>query len=181
MVDVHIPDNFLSNVLKIGIMIVVVIMVANFLKPSLTGSYIKDIELLNESIEGCNDIIDAQNREMAVLNDTVALLMDDLQNLTGELDECVETRDVVTADHSKLKLQHNKTVEEYQTIKADYDSFAKQLNDTNNAYEELAQNSADRICCVRNLLEGKEFDSYKVDSDFDIVCTIGGELEIDCS
>jgi DNA-directed RNA polymerase subunit N (RpoN/RPB10) len=181
MVDIHIPDNFLSNVMKIGILIVMVIMVASFLKPSLTGQFVRDIENLNATVESCKTVVDSQNEQISFLNNTVNLMSVDLNNMTNDLDYCIKVRDTVNNDYVKLREDYNKTYTEYSTIKQDYDDFQEQLNETNFAYSALSKNAANRICCVRNMLEGKEFDSYRIGSDYEVVCSIGGEKTLSCS
>jgi hypothetical protein len=86
MVDIHIPNKIIANVFKIGVLVVMVVMVANFLKPSLTGSLIKDIEYLNSSVTSCKQVVDSQNTKIDMLNSTVNRVTVDLENTSARYD-----------------------------------------------------------------------------------------------
>ncbi|MFP4112703.1 MAG: hypothetical protein ACLFUO_06940 [Candidatus Woesearchaeota archaeon] len=178
MVSVNIPDNFISNGLKIGVLVIIVVMLSTFLKPSLTGNFVKDIEALNASVTSCQNVIDEQKNEIELLNDTLNIASSDVDKLSEELDECNKLRDSSNQDYMLLRNQYNKTREEFNSMKVDYNDYKKKLNESENAYQDVVKNSANTICCMKRV-ENPAIKYYTV-REGSIKCLESGELELEC-
>ena len=185
MVNVNIPDKLFSNVVKIGILVIVVVMVGSFLKPTITGSYIENINSLNKTATSCKDKLALCDSSFIQVNDSLTRLSSDFSDLTSDYQKCKDDSVVVNNAYVTLNDEYNKSMTELNAMKEEYDSMELELNQSQAVYDELAddldelsRNSANTICCIKRV-DNPSINYYAV-SNNKVTCLEDGELALDC-
>lgn len=179
MVEFEIPDRWISNALKAGGVLIVLVMVGTLIRPSITGDVVNKANLLNSDLRECYSDLNQTEVRLGETNLLVDSLSDDVSNLTDQYYSCSEE-----LNESDLNLSN--MTSEYETIEDDlnetseaYDNLTEDHEELSDDFREFSDSVARDSCCGRS--PDVEYGSYDlVDDSIDCRTEDNGQYELSC-
>lgn len=174
MVEFEIPDKWISNTLKVGGVLIVLVMVATLIKPSITGNTVARVNQINANLTQCSSQLATTRDELETQRGLNNVLNEDIANATSMYTSCAaqlkESTDLAT---NKTRLADR--------LSSRYEYTLIELNETQVDYAELAEFAARAKCCVQNTLNDMDYDSYDIKSNA-ITCqdSNDGKFTLEC-
>lgn len=174
MVEFEIPNKVISNVLKVGGVLIVLVMVATLIKPSITGNVVNRMNELNENLTTCmTELADANDLSQSQ-DEAITVMTSDVANLTALYESCSTDLENKTGEVAYLK-------GELKDIDRSFENLQIDLNVTKDNYRYLAEFAAKAKCCIQNTLDDMQYDSYDIEANT-ISCqeNNNGEYTLEC-
>ena len=181
MVQFEIPDSWISNSLKIGGILIVLVMVATLVKPSITGNVVSRVNELNANLTECSANLRDAKAEVNSTNDALSVLSENLQDTTALYDECVEglseTQNVLDNRTDELDVMKDN----YSSLSMKFDNLEDELNTSSDDYDDLAEFAAKAACCPKRLLDDPNINSYNIkDNTVKCLADSEGSFTLEC-
>jgi len=188
-----IEEKLKRNVIILSIVFVVMIL-AVFIKPSMTGySIYQQVKESNYSIEDYGENIQDLKTKLLVSDTNLSScsafnreLLTELEKYSDKFSECNSELNVLQTNFSLFNEKYEKTI---KNLGADLDQkneeFNKLINekqeeidDLRLQYDALAENLANNLCCKAKV-DNPDISSYKIENN-KIICLEEGGLDISC-
>jgi hypothetical protein len=174
MVEFEIPDKLISNVLKVGGVLIVLVMVATLIRPSITGNVVNRMNELNENLTVCTTALADVSALAETQEEAISVMSSDVSNLTELYQDCSVDLSNVSGEVAFLRAEIENTERVFENMEI-------ALNETENDYRDLAEFAAKAKCCQLKVLDNPDIDSYDIQSN-KIVCQVDsdGEYTLEC-
>ena len=182
MVEFEIPDKVISNVLKVGGALIVLVMVATLIRPSVTGNVVNRINLLSSDLSVCELELNETKQLLWSSEDAVEMLTMDISAINSQLYACSSKLNTSLSVHQNLSAQHESLETSYAKLSEDYATLSANYNSSEVAYLELAQFAAQKWCCVRKV-DNPDINSYDISyQNNEIICRESnrGDFRLSC-
>lgn len=173
MVDFSIPDTWISNTLKIGGVLIVLLMVATLIKPSITGNVVNRVNELNTNLTICTDSLSQANGELSANNELISSLQEDMGNMTAELNQVNSEREGLIAERDGYLSKLTETQEALDVLTRVHGFLVLENNDTVEAFKTMSDFAASVLCCPQRFTNNN-IDSYNVVKN-KIKCEVNGD------
>ena len=179
MVELEIPDSWISNVLKAGGVLIVLVMVGTLIRPSITGDVTNRLGLLDADLQTCYYELNQTTARLEASEDVIDSLSKDVSNLTHQYYDCA-------AELSEFNMSMSNITEDYELLESELElleDFHKNLTedyyDLEDDFLSFADNMARDACCGRS--PDVDYGSYDI-NDYSIDCRTedNGEYELAC-
>ncbi len=179
MVELEIPDNWVSNILKAGGVLIVLVMVGTLVRPSITGNVTNRMNVLNADLQQCYTELNSTDERLEDTSALVDTLSADISNLTHQLHDCAaelyfaeDNLTNVTDSYESLKI-------EFEKLDELNDNLTERKDEIMDVFREFADSVAVDICCGRS--PDVEYESYDItDESVDCRTEDNGEFELHC-
>ena len=180
MVEVEIPDKWISNILKAGGVMIVLIMVGTLIRPSITGNVTTRVATLDTELKGCFNVL---NQTEIALYDTelvIDSLARDISNLTHQNHACIEELYYAQNNLSNATGEYELLNQEFRELRQLYINLTKVHEDTVDEFMGLSDSLAVDVCCDRS--PDVEYGSYDIRNNF-VTCRTedNGDYELKCN
>jgi len=177
-----IEEKLKRNVIILSIVFVVMIL-AVFIKPSMTGySIYQQVKESNYSIEDYGENIQDLKTKLLVSDTNLSScsafnkeLLTELEKYSDKFSECNSELNVLKANFSLLRADLDQKNEELDKLK---NEKQEEVDDLRLQYDALAENLANNLCCKAKV-DNPDINSYKIENN-KIICLEEGGLDISC-
>jgi len=178
-----IEEKLKRNVIILSIVFVVMIL-AVFIKPSMTGySIYQQVKESNYSIEDYGENIQDLKTKLLVSDTNLSScsafnkeLLTELEKYSDKFSECNSELNVLKANFSLLRTDLDQKNEEFNKL---INEKQEEIDDLRLQYDALAENLANNLCCKAKV-DNSDIISYKIENN-KIICLEEGGLDISCS
>ncbi len=170
MVEFEIPDKVISNILKVSGALIVLVMVATLIRPSVTGNVVNRINLLSSDLSSCELELNKTKQLLWSSEDTVAMLTTDISAVNSQFYSCSFQLNNSLSLQKNLTSRYEVLQESHEGLSEDYVTLSSNFNESEEAYLELASFAAQKWCCVRKV-DNPDINSYDISrQNNEIVC-----------
>ena len=191
MVEFEIPDKWINNTLKVGGGIIILLMVATLIRPSVTGNVVNRLSILNDDLMLCYSELNETSALLVSSEQTVEMLSFDISDMTRSLYECSDNLNTSNYELSSISSSYDSLADEmelltldYEILSADYASLLDDYNRSTSDYVELGKFAAEKWCCINRIVSNNpDIDSYDIlTRDNEILCRESGRgtYELTC-
>lgn len=170
MVKFEIPDSLISNILKAGGALIILVMVATLIRPSVTGNVVNRLNLMTTDLSNCELMLNETTSLLESSEDAIFMLTSDISAINSALYSCSYNLNlsktaltIKNEEHSTLEKRHSDLLEKHKILTEEY-------NRSSNDYMELAKFAAQKWCCVRKV-DNPDIESFDIIvRDNQVVC-----------
>ena len=191
MVEFEIPDKWINNTLKVGGGIIILLMVATLIRPSVTGNVVNRLSILNDDLMLCYNELNETSALLLSSDQAIEILSDDISDMTGSLYECSDNLNATNYELESLSDMYDSLADElnlvtldYEMLSSDYESLLSDYNRSTLGYIELGKFAAEKWCCINRIVSNNpDIDSYDIlTRDNEILCRESGRgtYELTC-
>lgn len=177
MVEINIPNSWISNALKVGGVLVVLVMVATLIKPSITGNVVNRMNELTVNLTECSESLYTAQEELAANELMINNLQIDIGDISDQNNDCQTKYEAVRVIDSQKTDELADLHSAFDTLDRKYADVLEKVNRSDSEYKELAEFAARVKCCIWPFEE----ESYDLE-DNAVTCRTGskGEFALDC-
>lgn len=177
-----IEEKLKRNVIILSIVFVVMIL-AVFIKPSMTGySIYQQVKESNYSIEDYGENIQDLKTKLLVSDTNLSScsafnreLLTELEKYSDKFSECNSELNALKTNFSLLRIDLDQKNEEFNKL---INEKQEEIDDLRLQYDALAENLANNLCCKAKV-DNPDIISYKIENN-KIICLEEGGLDISC-
>jgi len=177
-----IEEKLKRNVIILSIVFVVMIL-AVFIKPSITGYAVyQQVKESNYSIEDYGEKIQDLKTKILVSDTNLSSysafnkeLLTELEKYSDKFSECNSELNALKTNFSLLRADLDQKNEELDKLK---NEKQEEVDDLRLQYDALAENLANNLCCKAKV-DNPDINSYKIENN-KIICLEEGGLDISC-
>lgn len=179
MVELDIPDKWISNILKAGGILIVLVMVGTLIRPSITGNVTNRMSSLDVELRECYTALNQTEEQLEDTDGLVSTLSDDVSNLTHQYHDCTADLKELDSEYANLTEDHESLRANHSDLQDEHLNLTDMYEDAMDDYESLADSMAIDTCCDKS--PDVEYESYEI-IDNSIVCRTEekGDFELEC-
>ncbi|MFW5852903.1 MAG: hypothetical protein ACOCUR_02640 [Nanoarchaeota archaeon] len=183
MVEFEIPDKWISNILKVGGALIVLVMVATLIQPSITGNVVSRVNTLTSELNVCSAKLNETKGLLDSAEEAVFMLTGDISELNSQFYSCSYNLNVTKSSldnkTSKIESLEQNLTRMDQKLKI----LSEEYNRSSSDYLSLARYAAEKWCCVKQFLDNPSIASFDIDrGENEILCreSSSGEYDLEC-